>query len=201
MSPLFRRASAAIAAVTLAITLAACTAQDPATEAYLNGSNPGFIGGDGTVTVIAEGERNEPVSFAGIDQDGEQIDGDSLRGNVVVVNFWYAACGPCRVEAPYLEEVYVDHQDAGVAFVGVNTSDLADTAQSFMRDYDVTYPSIIDQKDGAAKRAFANATPIQATPTTLVLDKEGRVAARIIGALDSASILNSIVTDLQDATS
>lgn len=198
MSPLIRRIAASAATVVLAASLAACTSQDPATQAYLNGENSGYISGDGTISEFTADERGEPVDFAGIDQDGNEIDGAALRGDVVVVNFWYAGCGPCRVEAPYLEEVYAEHQDAGVAFVGVNTSDLADTAQSFMKDYDVTYPSIIDQKDGKAKLAFAKATPIQATPTTLVLDKQGRVAARIIGALDGASVLNTMVAELQD---
>lgn len=199
MSPVLRRASAAVAAVAFAITLSACTSQDAGTQAYLNGEDPGYITSDGAIAEFPEEQRGDPVDFAGVDQEGETIDSEQLRGDVVVVNFWYAACGPCRVEAPYLEEVYEDHKDDGVAFVGVNTSDLADTAKSFMVDYDVTYPSIIDQQDGAAKRAFALATPINSTPTTLVLDKEGRVAARILGAIDSASVLDTIVTELQDA--
>ena len=62
-------------------------------------------------------------------------------------------------------------------------------------DNNVTYPSVIDVNDGRVKLAFAQVTPIQATPTTLVIDQEGRVAARIIGQLASASILSTLVAD------
>ena len=111
------------------------------------------------------------------------------------MNFWYAACGPCIVEAPLLEEVWQEYQDQGVSFLGVNTYDQPATALSFARDNNVTYPSVIDVNDGKVKLAFAQVTPIQATPTTLVVDKEGRVAARIIGQLQSASILSTLVRD------
>ncbi len=113
----------------------------------------------------------------------------------MVVNFWYAACGPCRVEAKDLESVWKKYQGKGVSFVGVNTYDQAGTAQSFNQKYGVTYPSIIDVNTGAAKLAFAEATSIQATPTTLVLDKQGRVAARVIGPIGSASILETLIQD------
>ena len=94
-----------------------------------------------------------------------------------------------------LESVWQEYQEEGVSFVGVNTFDEADTAKAFAETYGVTYPSLMDAKTGTAKLAFAGATPIQATPTTLVLDKQGRVAARIIGQLESASILETLVKD------
>ena len=100
-----------------------------------------------------------------------------------------------EVEAPLLEEVWQEYQDQGVSFLGVNTYDQPATALSFARDNNVTYPSVIDVNDGKVKLAFAQVTPIQATPTTLVVDKEGRVAARIIGQLQSASILSTLVRD------
>lgn len=94
-----------------------------------------------------------------------------------------------------LEEVFLRFQDEGVDFLGVNTYDQAETALSFARENKVTYPSVIDVNDGQVKLAFAQLTPIQATPTTLVMDRQGRLAARIIGQLPSASILSSIVAD------
>ncbi|WP_312676790.1 TlpA disulfide reductase family protein, partial [Microbacterium sp.] len=128
-------------------------------------------------------------------ETGETVSIDDYRGGVLVVNFWYAACGPCIVEAPMLEEVWQEYQDQSVAFLGVNTYDQPATALSFARDNNVTYPSVIDVNDGRVKLAFAQVTPIQATPTTLVIDQEGRVAARIIGQLASASILSTLVAD------
>lgn len=195
-----RAAVAALGALALAVGLAACTSEDPATQAFRNGTNQGYIAGDGQVKEIPEAERGAPVDFSGTTEDGDDITSDQLRGDVVVVNFWYAACGPCRVEAKDLEAVYQEYKDKGATFVGVNTSDQADTAKSFAKTYGVTYPSIIDAGDGAAKIAFAQATPIQATPTTLVLDKEGRVAARIIGPVDGTSVLGTLVRELTEAS-
>lgn len=187
-----RRIAAAGAALLALATLAAC-APDPVTEDYLNGENKGFISSDFRVDPIAPEERGVPVEWAGVTEDGEELSSDDVAGDVVVVNFWYAACGPCIVEAPDLEAVWQEYQDEGVSFVGVNTYDQAGTARSFARDNGVTYPSIIDVNTGDVKLAFAAATTIQATPTTLVLDREGRVAARIIGQLESPSILSTLV--------
>ncbi|WP_052460659.1 TlpA family protein disulfide reductase [Microbacterium gorillae] len=200
MNRLTRRALVAVTAAALAVGLAACTSTDEASEAFRNGQNSGYVAGDGTVKEFPAAERGAPVDFAGTDEEGRTVSGADLRGQVVVVNFWYAGCGPCRVEAKDLEKVYTENKGAGVTFVGVNTSDTADTAKSFMKQYDVTYPSLIDAGDGAAKIAFAQATPLQSTPTTLVLDKEGRVAARILGPIDGTSVLNTLVRELAEAS-
>lgn len=193
-----RRLLSALAALALAAGLAACSGSDPTTDAYRNGTNQGYIAGDGTVAEIPAAQRGNAIDFTGVDEDGAPVSGEALRGQVVVVNFWFSTCGPCRVEAPYLEEVFQKHKDNGVAFIGINTSDEADTAKAFAKTYGITYPSIIDQGDGAAKFAFAQETTLASVPVTLVLDKQGRVAARILGALDGPSILNTIVGDLAD---
>lgn len=184
------------AAVTaaLALALTACAA-DPVAQQYLEGDGKGYISADGAVEEIPVAERGEAVDFSGVTEDGAEISSADLAGDVTVVNFWYAGCAPCRAEAPFLEEVWQKYSDDDVSFVGVNTYDQADTAKSFAKNYDITYPSIIDVDSGAAKLAFATVTPIQATPTTLVLDKQGRVAARIIGQLDGPSILSTLVRD------
>lgn len=190
-----RRAVGAVVAATLAAGLAAC-ASDPVAEQYLNGEDKGYIGANGfTVLEIAPADRGEPVEFSGVTEDGEDFSSADILGDVTVVNFWYAGCPPCRVEAGDLEAVWQEFQDDGVSFIGVNTLDQADTAQAFAETYGVTYPSVMDVETGEAKLAFASAISIQATPTTLVLDKQGRVAARILGALESESILSTLVKD------
>ena len=172
-----------LAAMTLvaALLLAGCTSSDSLAQQYRDGSEKGYIAGDFQIVEIPDADRGEPVVFEGVTETGETVSSDDYRGGVLVVNFWYAACGPCIVEAPMLEEVWQEYQDQGVAFLGVNTYDQPATALSFARDNNVTYPSVIDVNDGRVKLAFAQVTPIQATPTTLVIDQEGRVAARIIG--------------------
>lgn len=189
-----RRFAAAGFATALIAGLAAC-APDPVTQQYLEGGNAGYIASDLTVKEIPEADRGEPVEWSGTTDGGEELSSAEVAGDVVVVNFWYAACGPCRVEAPDLEAVWQDFQDEQVSFVGVNTYDQAGTARSFAEQFGITYPSIMDVDEGAVTLAFAEVTPMNATPTTLVLDSEGRVAARIIGQLDGPSILKTLVSD------
>lgn len=184
---------AALAAA-FAVALTAC-APDPVAQQYLEGDDKGYISADLTVLEIEPADRTEPVEFGGVTEHGEDFDSDEVAGDVVVVNFWYAACGPCRVEAKDLEAVWQEYQDEDVSFIGINTYDQADTARAFAEEYGVTYPSLIDVDTGEAKLAFAKAYPIQATPTTLVLDRQGRVAARIIGQLEGASILSTLVRE------
>ncbi|GAA5153096.1 TlpA disulfide reductase family protein [Microbacterium pseudoresistens] len=193
--PRATRAVSAVLGLALAAGLSAC-ANDPVAQQYLDGDSKGYIGSAGLrVDEITPDERKDPVDFGGTLDSGEAFDSTEVAGDVVVVNFWYATCGPCRVEAADLESVWQEFADQDVSFVGVNTYDQADTARSFAEKYGVTYPSIIDVNTGDAKLAFAQATTIQATPTTLVLDKQGRVAARIVGQLEEPSILSTLIKD------
>lgn len=196
---LTRTAAAALVAAGLVFSLAACT-NDPLADQYRAGDNKGYISGDGRVAEIDVADRGEPVEFAGTSERGEQISSADVAGDVVVVNFWYAACGPCRVEAEDLESVWQEYQGQDVSFFGVNTYDQPDTALAFAETYGVTYPSVIDVNDGQVKFAFAQDAPMNATPTTLVLDKEGRVAARIIGQLTDPTILSTLVREALEET-
>lgn len=191
-----RRVFAAVFALLAVSVVTGCASNDSLAQQYRDGNEKGYIAGDFQVVEIPETERGDPVVFEGVTETGGTVTSDDYRGGVLVVNFWYAACGPCIVEAPFLEEVWQDYQDQGVAFLGVNTYDQPATALSFARDNNISYPSVIDVNDGQVKLAFAQLTPIQATPTTLVIDRDGRVAARIIGQLGAASILSTLVADV-----
>jgi thiol-disulfide isomerase/thioredoxin len=186
-----------VAAIAIAATLllTGC-ASDPLAEQYKEGSNKGYIAGDGSVTEIPEAERGEAISFAGTTEDGEAISSEDFAGEVLVVNFWYAACAPCRAEAPDLQELSAKYDGKGAQFIGVNVYDQPDTALSFNESYGITYPSIMDVQDGAVKLAFTGTVPPKAVPTTIVLDKEGRVSARILGQLKEASILGTLIRDV-----
>ncbi|MFB4353139.1 TlpA disulfide reductase family protein [Microbacterium sp. LS_15] len=189
-----RRAVGVALAAVLAIGLSAC-APDAVSDSFLSGDNTGYVAADGAIVEIPVAERGEPVAFGGVTEDGEDFDSADIAGKVTVVNFWYAGCAPCRLEAKDLETVWQEQGGDGVAFVGINTRDQADTARAFSAEFGVTYPSLIDVDTAEAKLAFAEVVPIQATPTTLVLDKQGRVAAKIIGPIDSTSILSTLVKD------
>jgi len=185
--------TAALAAV-FAVALTAC-APDPVAQQYLEGNDKGYISASGAVVEIAPEDRGDPIVFGGVTEHGDEFTSADIAGDVAVVNFWYAACAPCRVEAKDLEDVWQEYSDDGVSFVGINIYDQPDTAKAFAEAYGVTYPSLIDVDSGEAKLAFANDAPLQGTPSTLVLDKQGRVAARIIGPLDGPSILSTLVKD------
>lgn len=135
-----------------------------------------------------------PVIFSGPTTDGTVFRSSAHRGEVLVVNFWYAGCGPCQAESPTLSALATKYKDKGVQFVGVNVRDEIGEAKPFEKKYGVPYPSILDQANhGAVELAFAGSIQPNATPTTLVLDKDGRVTARMLGQADP-SILNSLIS-------
>ncbi|MBN9213133.1 MAG: alkyl hydroperoxide reductase [Microbacterium sp. 71-36] len=188
-----RRILSAAAALMLVAGLASCSA-DPLAEQYRAGDNKGYIAANGFQTQeIAPENRGEPVDFAGTLDNGSAVSSADYAGKVLVVNFWYATCGPCIIEAPRLEQAYQAFEGQDVSFLGVNTYDQPATALSFARDNGVSYSSVMAVDDAELKLAFADKTPINATPTTLVLDRQGRVAARVIGELPEASILEAMV--------
>lgn len=190
-----RGVGAVVFAVTLAAGLAACT-NDPLAEQYREGDNKGFIAASGVRYVeIPEDERTEPIEFEGVLDSGGTVTEADYVGDVVVVNFWYAACAPCRVEAAELDEAQAALEGEAVSFLGVNLYDGAEASRAFAETYGIDYPSALATADGSIKLAFAGQTPLNAVPSTLVLDSRGRVAVRIIGQLEDASILETLVRE------
>lgn len=178
----------------LALVLAGCSS-DPLAEQYREGSNKGYIAGDGSVTEISVNERGDAVEFTGTTESGESVSSTNYTGEVVVVNFWYASCAPCRAEAPDLQKLYEEFAGKGASFLGVNVRDQAANAIAFNETYGITYPSVMDVDDGSMQLSFSGSIPPNAVPTTLVLDAQGRVAARILGQISSPSILETLIRD------
>lgn len=199
-SSLLRRAASVLVAAGLVAGLSACAA-DPLADQYRKGDNKGYVASGFAAKEFDVGQRGTPVSFAGTTDSGAAVSNADYAGDVLVVNFWYAACGPCRAEAPRLEKAYKEFAGKDVAFLGVNIYDQAETSLSFAKNYDLSYPSVIAINDGTVKLAFAAVVPLTAVPVTLVLDKQGRVMARIIGELPDASILTAFVRDALAETS
>jgi peroxiredoxin len=173
------------------ITLAGCSS-DPLAQQYREGTSKNYIAGDGTVTEFAKESRPAFDAWSGKTESGLMLDSTALAGQVVVMNWWYAACAPCRAEAPDLATLSEEFEDQGVQFVGVNVRDTAETALAFDRRFNITFPSVMDAQSGAVSLAFNGVVSPQAVPTTLVIDKEGRVSARILGRID-ASILRTLI--------
>ncbi|HEY6798783.1 MAG TPA: TlpA disulfide reductase family protein [Kineosporiaceae bacterium] len=184
MSRATRVAALALAGV---VGLGGCSSSSAA------GTN--YVAGDGTVRLVAADERGAPVELRGTTLEGTPVDVGSYRGKIVVLNVWGSWCPPCRKEAPELQAAAQRLGPQGVQFVGIDTSD-PDPAQAiaFQKTFGVTYPSISDPT-GDALLALRGAVPPNAIPTTLVLDRQGRVAARISSAT-TATTLADLVSDV-----
>jgi peroxiredoxin len=110
-----------------------------------------------------------------------------------VVNAWGSWCGPCREEAPELRRVSEETKAAGVRFVGIDTRDNDAAGRAFAREFGITYPSLVDDS-GRVMLAFGRTIPVAAVPSTVVVDRRGRIAARVIGAV-TYSTLSGLVDD------
>jgi len=184
---------ALIAAAALAV-LAGCTSGAGSIRAATSVVDQGYQSGDGSTKTWPATDRGGPVVLSGTDFAGARIDITAWRGDVVVLNTWYAACPPCRKEAPDLVSLAADYAADGVHLLGINGTDAAGAAQAYERTFAVPYPSIADT-DGHAIAALQGAVPLQAVPTTVVVDRSGRVAARILGLAD-ASTLRALVDEV-----
>lgn len=186
------------AALAIAAALTACTAGGGGISGEYTGSGDGdYTSGDGTTQFYAAESRGEPIAFDGETVEGDRITSADLEGEIVLVNFWYAGCGPCRTEADDLNGLYDEYAEQGVTFVGVNIRDDAATALSFEKEHDVAYDSILDVGDAAVTLAFAKPAPPSTTPTTFLLDREGRVAARFTSAIDPrVAVVAAMIDDL-----
>lgn len=127
-----------------------------------------------------------PIAGEDVLRPGVEIGTASYRGQVVVLNIWGSWCGPCRAEAPALEEAARATAPLGVQFLGVDVRDERDAAADFLRDRAVSYPSIFDPPGRSllALRGF----PRNVVPSTIVLDRDGRVAAVFLTAVLAADI-------------
>ncbi|WP_052809963.1 TlpA family protein disulfide reductase [Streptomonospora alba] len=174
--------AAAAAAALLSVLTAGCAEQaaSQASGADGDGQENRFVEGDGSSTAFDPGERDAAPEVSGETLDGESVSLADYRGDVLVLNFWASWCGPCRSEVPVLNEVYAENKEAGVDFLGVNIKDNTAAATAFEENQGVEYPSLFDQP-GRVPQAFRETVPPAAIPSTLVIDRQGRIAARVIG--------------------
>jgi thiol-disulfide isomerase/thioredoxin len=188
-----RAAAGALVAAVVTLGVAACdggaTAQDTAVG---NGSS--FVTGSYGATVFKLGARPAAPEVTGTTLTGARFRLSADRGSVVIMNFWGSWCTPCREEAPALGALARHFAGAGVRFVGVDIRDDPPSAEAFMSTFRISYPSLNDPNDMVALD-FSGTVPPASIPTTLVIDRSGRIAARIIGPA-SYSGLKVLITQV-----
>lgn len=191
-------AAVVAAAIGLLATLTACSPDaGSVAEQAKAGDGKGYIAGDGSVQQVPVAERSTTVALAGTTVDGAAWSmADNAKGKVVVVNVWGSWCGPCVDETPHLQQVWSSLSAAGkpVQFVGIDIKESPANAAAFLKANAITYPSLSDSASGG-QPMLALQGRASATPTTLVLDRQGRIAARVLGAT-TASTLSGLIDDV-----
>lgn len=172
-------------------TVTACAEQGP----QVRDAEDAVTTAGGAITQWPRAGRPARATFGGTTDTGEQLDSRDLGGRVAVLNFWYAGCPPCRAEASDLQALWQRNEPRGVRFVGVNVRDDLGQAKAFARQFQITYPSIMD-RDGAVQLALIRTVSLKAVPTTLLLDRQGQPAARILGKLPSRGTLQTLIDDV-----
>ena len=194
MAVMIRRSSLfAVALAAAALVTAGCSGNNAVSQSV--GGSLGYGIGDQATTWISPGDRKAVSGVTGTLLTGDEFDLSRWKGHVVVVNFWGSWCGPCIGEAPALERVHRDTAADGVEFLGVDIKEQGRAqAETFVRAHHITYPMLYDESNLVALR-FRGMAP-NATPTTIVLDTQGRIAARHSGAI-LYTALRDLVTRAQ----
>ncbi|MCW2676831.1 MAG: Alkyl hydroperoxide reductase/Thiol specific antioxidant [Modestobacter sp.] len=188
-----RRALSLFAAFAAFTALAGCSTGSGAVDVS-NGGQFRFVAGTPAGTVIPAGERATAPGFSGTLLGGGAFDSASLTGDVAVLNFWGSWCAPCRVETPQFQQVYAEVENQGVQFLGLNVKDVQQLATAFVESKGITFPSLYDPK-GEVALTFRD-YPATAIPSTIVLDRKGRVAAVYTGEVqqdDLRAVLHSVM--------
>lgn len=188
----------ALAAVAAVLGIAACGGgaigqDDPAS------GGQSFVSGSYETTVYPRSDRPAAPDVKGTTLTGDKVALSAYHGKILVMNFWGSWCSPCRQEAPALAAVSRRFSPDGVRFLGVDIRDSPPAAKAFTQSFRVSYPSLNDPSDGIAL-AFQSTVPPAGIPTTLVIDRTGHVAARIVGQVTYYS-LSKLITSVQAQTS
>jgi thiol-disulfide isomerase/thioredoxin len=179
------RSALAVAVAVAAVLVSGCSTGASAVDVN-NGGEFRFVQGTPAGKVIPAADRAGAPEFTGTLLDGGQFSSTALAGHVAVLNFWGSWCAPCRVETPEFQQVYTEVAGSGVQFLGLNVKDTEQLASAFVASKAITFPSLFDPK-GEVALAFRD-YPANAIPSTIVLDRAGRVAAVYTGEVRQADL-------------
>ncbi|TDO43164.1 thiol-disulfide isomerase/thioredoxin [Kribbella sp. VKM Ac-2527] len=184
---MMRRTALAVAG--LVLTLTACSSGQQTNEN--RSGQTGFVSGNGRVSTFAAADRKPAPAFGGETLDGKQWNFADHKGKVVVLNVWGSWCPPCRKEAP---DLIAASKELGpdVQFIGLNTRDLDKApAKKFVQEFGVTFPSLFDPS-GKQLLGFRGQISPTSIPSTLVIDKDGKVASRVIGEVTTQTLVGMV---------
>ncbi|MER6104213.1 TlpA disulfide reductase family protein [Streptomyces sp. NPDC001832] len=176
------RAVALTAIVTLgSLSLSACGSSTSG-----GGGQTNYVSSNEGISTVTEGERKPVGPIKGETIQGKHLDIADFQGKIVVINAWGSWCPPCRAEAPYFNKVAKEMKTKGVEFVGINARDgNKGLSKEFEDDYDMAYPSLYDPTGKLLLSGFPKGTvSLQSIPSTVVLDRNGEIAARALGSID-----------------
>ncbi|WP_405686528.1 TlpA family protein disulfide reductase [Streptomyces sp. NBC_01387] len=178
-----RRAAQLGAAVVVgALALSACGSGAKVSSSQ--GSR--YVTSSSGIVTASKSSRESAPELSGKTVEGKTLDVSSAyHGKILVLNVWGSWCPPCRAEAVHLAKVSKDLQVKGVQFVGINTRDPSTgPAKAFEKDFDVPYPSLYDPTGKLLLRFPAGSLNPQSIPSTIVVDRAGKIAARKSGGVD-----------------
>lgn len=185
-----RRALSAVLATALAGAVLSGCSRDQVSGS----SGQGYVAGPGVITSLKAADRKSPGAVSGTTLAGRHASLSDYRGKVVVVNVWGSWCPPCRAEAPMLATAARALTRKGVVFLGIDSRDPEQAGpRAFQRRYRIPYDSLYDP-GGRTLLAFHGTLPPNSIPSTVVIDREGRVAASVIGTI-SRTTLDDLVDD------
>ncbi|MFF6997974.1 TlpA family protein disulfide reductase [Streptomyces sp. NPDC008313] len=149
----------------------------------------GFVTGKDGISTVKKGDRASAPDLSGKTVDGKQLDVADYKGKVVVLNVWGSWCPPCRAEAPNFAKVAEETADQGVQFVGINTRDSEiGSARAFEKEHGIGFPSLYDPTGKLMLRFEKGTLNPQTIPSTLVIDRDGKIAARTLQALSEEKL-------------
>ena len=192
-----RRAAIRIAAALVALLILAACARTGADEQSRSAGQVGYPDVPRNLTRVPPDQRKALPTVSGpVLGSNQTISTQDYRGKVVVINVWGSWCPPCRKEAPDLQSASVETKDVA-QFVGITSKDYDPApAEAFVRSFEITYPSIYDPT-GKVLLAFAGDLPPSAIPSTMIIDREGRLAVRVLSEVSKITLVD-MINDVAD---
>ncbi|MFD8072601.1 TlpA family protein disulfide reductase [Streptomyces sp. NPDC059718] len=192
-----RGAAALAGAAAFALAVTACSTSTASSDGTGPGTN--YVGGTGEISTVKPGHRVAAPELSGKSVEGAPLSLADHKGKVVVLNIWGSWCPPCRAEAPHLAKVARETASQGVQFIGINTRDLQTAqAKAFEKEFDIPFPSFYDPSGDLVLRFPKGSVNPQAIPSTLIIDRQGKIAVRALkelGADELHEVLDPVIAE------